>query len=287
MNFFLEKKRKKANLKIQRLYAYENFYSCRCQVSRRNHQGYTPTKISTLVDLEYFSIASAAIRLRKFLLLQIWRWAWHGCQGYTPTKISTLVDIDLSCGRSSGYTPTKISTLVDENINAILEEGYTPTKISTLVDRVILRPTLKGYTPTKISTLVDVNFSCHKQRLYAYENFYSCRCSDCNPCRRRLYAYENFYSCRLKQGPKRRCQAIRLRKFLLLQIPITRTPIFYGYTPTKISTLVDSIYTILFSQGYTPTKISTLVDAFACFEGGYGYTPTKISTLVDSFLKPK
>ena len=34
----------------------------------------------------------------------------------------------------------------------------------------------------------------------------------------------------------------------------------FGYTPTKISTLVDQIPFNTPSKGYTPTKISTLVD---------------------------
>ena len=33
-----------------------------------------------------------------------------------------------------------------------------------------------------------------------------------------------------------------------------------GYTPTKISTLVDAGAGRVCTQGYTPTKISTLVD---------------------------
>ena len=37
-------------------------------------------------------------------------------------------------------------------------------------------------------------------------------------------------------------------------------PIYNGYTPTKISTLVDMNGPKKKTNGYTPTKISTLVD---------------------------
>ena len=77
----------------------------------------------------------------------------------------------------------------------------------------------------------------------------------------RLYAYENFYSCRLSN------------KIVLTD---------QGYTPTKISTLVDHFYAPFEILGYTPTKISTLVDEVFWIHERLGYTPTKISTLVDT-----
>ena len=54
-----------------------------------------------------------------------------------------------------------------------------------------------------------------------------------------------------------------------------------GYTPTKISTLVDRCMNATTKLGYTPTKISTLVDLLEYLFGLVGYPPTKISTLVD------
>ena len=74
------------------LYAYENFYSCRLTFQIEAALGYTPTKISTLVDITN--------RPASF-------------NGYTPTKISTLVDTCQQSMEKKGYTPTKISTLVD------------------------------------------------------------------------------------------------------------------------------------------------------------------------------
>ena len=58
-----------------------------------------------------------------------------------------------------------------------------------------------------------------------------------------------------------------------------------GYTPTKISTLVDRNGIRYRRVGYTPTKISTLVDNSTFTTRPVGYTPTKISTLVDDDLQ--
>ena len=81
----------------------------------------------------------------------------------------------------------------------------------------------------------------------------------------------------------------------------------YGYTPLKISTLVDghrpgrtrprlyafeNFYSCRYSDagddviGYTPLKISTLVDLNCVKFNAMGYTPLKISTLVDPPMRP-
>ncbi len=53
----------------------------------------------------------------------------------------------------------------------------------------------------------------------------------------------------------------------------------------KISTLVDSgLFALMNGMGYTPMKISTLVDTMLMQMVLKGYTPMKISTLVDLVL---
>ena len=118
-----------------RLYAFENFYSCRYVHTVVLFDGsYTPLKISTLVDQSDQKVTK---------------------NGYTPLKISTLVDFIFMNRIFCRLYAFKNFYSCRSRPPVCNRIGYTPLKISTLVDERRI-----------------TSWTCW---LYAFENFYSCR----------------------------------------------------------------------------------------------------------------